>query len=276
MSNIKFKEQLMWKYLIIVVIFVVSTSLGVTWCAARQAEPSVTTLIIGGENVPVGELEHCVAVGNKTRYFCSGTLITPRLVLTAKHCLLGGVKEVFFGRQLGEFSRQLGKKIEVIQEKEHPTADIAVLVLKSNSTVQPARIGQECHLKNTSTATIAGFGATNVRGTDYGGVKRFVKYLPIVDPDCSAPNKSGCTPGLEMVAGFRAFNRDTCRGDSGGPLYINNNGERLLIGATSRPAKKEEGDTRICGDGGIYVRVDKFTDWIEQTTGISIVQAPCR
>ncbi|MCI5228322.1 MAG: hypothetical protein D3918_17115, partial [Candidatus Electrothrix sp. AX2] len=147
MSNIKFKEHLMWKSLIIVVIFVVSTSLGVTWCAARQAEPSATTLIYRGEIVPVGELEHCVAVGNKTRYFCSGTLITPRLVLTAKHCLLGGVKEVFFSRQLGEFSRQPGKKIEVVQKKEHPTADIAVLVLKSNSTVQPARIGQDRHSK---------------------------------------------------------------------------------------------------------------------------------
>jgi secreted trypsin-like serine protease len=71
-----------------------------------------------------------------------------------------------------------------------------------------------------------------------------------------------------MVAGHRGLLLDSCRGDSGGPLYIRNtDGEYFLIGATSRGIRDS---FTTCGDGGIYVRVDLCLDWIRNVTGVAI------
>jgi secreted trypsin-like serine protease len=71
-----------------------------------------------------------------------------------------------------------------------------------------------------------------------------------------------------MVAGHQGLQRDTCKGDSGGPLYIHTgNDQYALLGVTSRGVRN--GFT-TCGDGGIYVRLDRCVDWIEQVTGIKL------
>jgi secreted trypsin-like serine protease len=69
-----------------------------------------------------------------------------------------------------------------------------------------------------------------------------------------------CHLGKEIVAGKPLFNHDTCRGDSGGPLYISISGKWLLAGVTSRGTDLAQ---TMCGDGGIYTRVDKYRAWIE-------------
>ena len=88
---------------------------------------------------------------------------------------------------------------------------------------------------------------------------------------CESPAdqaRFGCRAGTEMVAGHRGLLRDSCRGDSGGPLYIQNPaGDFYLLGATSRGSRD---GSHVCGDGGIYVRVDHFLDWIHEKTGVAI------
>jgi secreted trypsin-like serine protease len=60
------------------------------------------------------------------------------------------------------------------------------------------------------------------------------------------------------------LDKDSCKGDSGGPAYIDVDGEWQLAGATSRGTCKAR---RICGDGGIYTRVHAYVDWIESVAG---------
>jgi endonuclease G len=72
----------------------------------------------------------------------------------------------------------------------------------------------------------------------------------------------GCDRGLEMVAGKSLLAKDSCSGDSGGPFYVSDgSGEWLLAGATSRATKSA---MSTCGDGGVYVRLDKYREWIEE------------
>lgn len=220
--------------------------------------------IIGGE--PTRDFPDCCAVGDFDSYFCSGTLIAPNLVVTARHCC--EPTRVFLKGH--DTSRPLqGEVIGVLRNIHHPTADIQVLVLERNSTVPPRHIARADEVEGATECTLVGFGTIDLDGVQGYGLKRKVK-LGITSLDCSTTSEQsrfGCNPEIEMVAGHRGLLRDSCRGDSGGPLYIEGDKGFCLLGATSRGAKDAN---HTCGDGGIYIRVDKFVDWMQQETGVEI------
>ena len=61
----------------------------------------------------------------------------------------------------------------------------------------------------------------------------------------------------EFYAGGRGL-ADTCDGDSGGPAFMkNDNNELLLVGLTSR-------GTYTCEGGGVYTNVAAFRTWIDE------------
>jgi secreted trypsin-like serine protease len=105
-------------------------------------------------------------------------------------------------------------------------------------------------------------------------VKRFVD-VPIASPLCkgtvdgeSDHASYGCDAGFELVAGKPLLAKDSCTGDSGGPFYIEAApGEWQIAGATSRATNSAPND---CGDGGIYVRLDRYRSWIESIPGVTL------
>jgi hypothetical protein len=76
---------------------------------------------------------------------------------------------------------------------------------------------------------------------------------------------TGCWPGLEMVL-VGSLGRDSCFGDSGGPLYeLVGNGARCdwrLVAITSRSIGSGH---EACGSGGLSTRADALDTWIDQT-----------
>ncbi len=62
--------------------------------------------------------------------------------------------------------------------------------------------------------------------------------------------------------------KDSCNGDSGGPFYLDGgNGTWFVGGATSRATNKAISN---CGDGGVYVRLDAYRDWIVSVSGVTL------
>jgi secreted trypsin-like serine protease len=230
-------------------------------------DPGKLDPIVNG--VPTTDFEDCCAVGDNNRYFCTGTLIAPNLVITAKHCT--GVTRVFLkGSDVREPND--AEVIGVSKQFAHKKADIRVLVLEGNSSVTPRKISSG-NVTEADNIRLVGFGNTDLNGSFGYGVKRMAEGVPITSIDCSGPSDAeehGCVPGTEIVAGMRGLNKDTCTGDSGGPLYVQGKGEDgdyYLLGATSRAEKL---GVNMCGDGGIYTRVDKFVSWIESKTKIKV------
>lgn len=220
--------------------------------------------IVGG--TPTSQFPDCCAVGDEVDYFCSGTLIAPNVVVTAEHCT--NPKRVFLkGRDVSK--PESGETINVKKSFSHPEVDLQVLVLEQDSTVKPRHIAQSAEVQGTQ-VTLVGFGTVDFDGTKGFGQKRRVT-VPISSIDCGSAEDAaefGCQIGKEMVAGHRGLLRDSCRGDSGGPAYIRTPlGGLALAGVTSRGIRNTE---KVCGDGGIYVRVDKFIDWIREKTGVDI------
>ena len=228
--------------------------------------------IIGGE--ATSDYPDCVAVGSDQAWGCTGTLIAPNVVLTAGHCV-GVATRIYIGTDV----TQPGRIVRVSQRIQHPAYhtgtqhnDLTVLVLAEQvDGVEPRQLADGATIDNATDGRAVGFGATEMTGKRGYGVKRMVD-VAIASPSCSGSVGGqddnvayGCDLGLELIAGKPALMRDTCRGDSGGPFYVQNSfGDWQLAAATSRAT---DSAPHSCGDGGVYVRVDKYVDWIRDAAG---------
>jgi len=106
---------------------------------------------------------------------------------------------------------------------------------------------------------------TKVQG-DFDGFNVASKSLqklaiPILDPEQCSDKFPGFKPVPTQVCAGGEIGKDSCKGDSGGGLYIQREQYKAwyLIGIVSFGSKK-------CGNGvpGIYTRVEKFIPWVRE------------
>lgn len=233
--------------------------------------------VIGGAVVPATQFMDCVAVGNNAQWGCTGTLIAPDVVVTAGHCAEVATR-VCFGGDVSSPKKVVKVKSAVQHPQYHQGRknDLMVLVLAEKVRgVTPRAIATKAQVDSATDARVMGFGNTNAAGTFGYGIKRFVD-IPIVSPSCSGKVNGvydddvsyGCDEQLEMVAGRPLLAQDSCTGDSGGPLYILKGANQwVLAGATSRATSSAVNN---CGDGGVYVRIDKYLPWIKSIPGVKL------
>jgi len=121
--------------------------------------------------------------------------------------------------------------------------------------------------------TVVGWGYTSgfdpydlsVQGDlkDYGVASKSLQKLdiPVLDPEECSEKFAGFRPIETQVCAGGELGKDSCKGDSGGGLYIQREQYKpwYLIGIVSFGSKK-------CGSGvpGIYTRVAEFIPWIEK------------
>jgi secreted trypsin-like serine protease len=225
--------------------------------------------IIGGSSVVDAEFDDCVAVGDDFEFGCTGTLIAPNVVLTAGHCEVLHTR-IFIGNDL----RKHGRVIRIARHVRHPQwgdqdlrNDVMLLFLERNVTgVKPRALASTKAIDAATDGRVVGYGTTNLAGTKGFGVKRQAD-VPIVSSACKGrvggdadANVYGCHLGKEIVAGKPVLERDTCKGDSGGPFYVAGAGGRWVLGGVT--SRGTDGAKTMCGDGGMYVRVDRYRTWI--------------
>jgi secreted trypsin-like serine protease len=225
--------------------------------------------IIGGTAVRGSEFGDCVAVGNDDLWGCTGTLIAPNAVLTAAHCEMLHTR-IFVGSDVTKRGRifKVRKHFRHAKFDSEFRNDVMILILDKKVTgVKPRAMASKALIDKAKVGRVVGFGSTRLDGTGSLGSK-LQTDVPLVSLACRGrvdrdtdSEAYGCHRNREMVAGKPLLLHDTCKGDSGGPLFIEDaKGRWLLAGTTSRGTDLA---TTMCGDGGLYVRVDAYQKWIK-------------
>lgn len=230
--------------------------------------------IVGSTSAGFNDYLDCVAIcrGPTGQSFASGTLIGKNVVLTAAHVAVDpNAKYVFIGLDTNKPSPT--PRIEVVRAIRHPSYDpksrvpsshdIALLILASNVETVPLRaLAVKADVESAQRMEIVGFGYTDASMNNLGvKTKAFVavgsNFAAVGQELVGQETKFGFKTSLEFIAG--GFGIDSCRGDSGGPAYQSVGNAVKVAGVTSRSVANS---TRVCGDGGIYTRVDTYFDWI--------------
>ncbi|XP_030757927.1 serine protease snake-like [Sitophilus oryzae] len=244
------------------------------------------TLIVGGKAARIKEFPHMAAIGFGTlegeeiMWLCGGSLISEKHVLTAAHCTIsrrGPPRRVRLGMvDLFDNSSYIQEK-SVEKFVNHPQYkrprkyhDIAIVFLESpvifTPFVRPACVNTLENI-NQKHAQAIGFGKRFYDDNDRSTTLLKVKLPLFSNEVCSKyilTHPIEMPNGLidsEMCAGDLDGGRDTCEGDSGGPLQVVQMEPYCtysIIGVTSFG--------RFCGmknSLGVYSKVDQFVPWIE-------------
>jgi secreted trypsin-like serine protease len=249
----------------------------------HDLHPAAQTSVIGGRPASIADFPSLAYIatdnGRGGGFACSGTVVAPRVVLTAGHCVenpeTGGLYPADeYGVRTGvadladTHSGQVSRVSRVLVSPFFRLGtlhgDAGLLILSAPVAAPPIPLagGSDGALYEAGTPLrIAGWGLTKGDGRRTPSILQSAETL-VQGPDyCKRRTKRTYpffSPEVQLCAvDPPAFATGTCKGDSGGPaLAARPDGRLVEVGITSLGA--EDCSTRL---PGVFTRVDRMSAW---------------
>jgi trypsin len=249
------------------------------------------TKIIGGENAHPDDFLFLAGLAyiesgnlNPENHFCGGSIIAEKWILTAAHCLYDTdgnplkMDDLFIF--LNTYNLSLPKSEREFHRIErlilHPgyndntlENDIALIELKTITTLTPIKLpaqNDESLMTPKRKVTIAGWGATDRNERQYPDILQKAEVEIISSTICNQRTwYNGEISSKMFCAGYESGGIDACVGDSGGPLFFEDNNTATQLGIVSWG--------EICGAArfpGVYTKVNEYINWIRNYTEVSV------
>lgn len=255
--------------------------------------------IIGGSDAEPGQIPFQALiietkVGVLTYRKCGGVILDHQWILTAAHCRQGwfGRLRVVVGQS--EMASNRGKVIrDVIEVVPHPyysqqnhLNDIMLLKLNESleftDNIQPICLPDSDNDFSHMMATVSGWGTTRPRkifsflnslfdlthhiyieSSRHPERLQYTEVPIMTNEECETMFNSTryrrVIHDSMLCAGYAEGGKDSCSGDSGGPLMIRNyDGRWVLVGIVSHGVGCAEPNLP-----GVYTNVASYVDWID-------------
>ncbi|PBP24814.1 serine endopeptidase [Diplocarpon rosae] len=221
--------------------------------------------IVGGSAASAGQFPYQLALLHGGSLFCGGVLLNAKTVLTAAHCSVDYAASDVSVRAGSLNYGSGGTVVKVSDILVHPdydadtvNNDVAIWTLKdslsTSSTIGYATLpAQGSDPASGVSTTVSGWGLTSEGGSTLPTALRYVS-VPVVSRDTCNTDYGAGTITTNMFCAA-ATGKDSCNGDSGGPITITSTG--VLAGTVSWGQGCAEDSYP-----GVYSRIGNYVNWI--------------
>ncbi|KAM7354830.1 seminase-like [Cochliomyia hominivorax] len=186
--------------------------------------------IVGGVETTISQVPYLINLRQNGQFICGGSLITPKCVLTAAHCVSGNpASSLIINAGTSKLSvpgiqRQVEKTF--VSSLYSPlTLDMDVAILKLTEPLRGQNIATIplCSQRpgNNEYVRISGWGITSETNQLPPNQVRTVNVRVISKANCSKSYAGKAYISSTMFCASVPGQRDSCSGDSGGPVVYN-------------------------------------------------------
>ncbi|XP_013106783.1 trypsin beta-like [Stomoxys calcitrans] len=206
--------------------YTILTFVGLTWARTKFHQRS-DSRIVGGDEITIDRVPYLINLRQNGQFFCGGSLITTRCVLTAAHCVYNAPVTSLVvsagASKLSDYAEMRQVQQSFVSAFYSPNnLDMDVAILKLSQPLQGQNIATIplCSTQpvDGDIVRISGWGYTSEGSGQPSNQVRSANVRYISREKCIQAYRGKAKISSTMFCATVPGEKDSCSGDSGGPV----------------------------------------------------------